>query len=263
MPFLASVEGQFGYGRPVASQIVQGSNLLIWLDSTNPQSYTSGATWSNLVPGLTKYNGILINSVPTSNVSYNGTTNTALSFNGTTQYMYSSSNLMGAAQSNQWQETREMWLYWRGTAGGFLNESGTQTPDTSWFDQQATMASNVLTYSCWNGANITTNANVVFSSLTSNTWNHIVWQHNKATNTMTAYVNGVQTFNSASISRTTPDSAVSGFYILFAAGSATNYGYGGGSYWGGAITVYRWYNTILTSNQVVQNFNAERTKYGR
>lgn len=263
MPFIASVEGQFGYGRADTNQIVQGSNLLIWLDSTNPQSYTSGTTWSNLVSGLTKYNNILVNSVTSSNVEYNGTTNTALSFNGTNQYMYSSSNLLGAAQSNNWQETREMWLYWRGTAGGFLQEAGTITPDTNWFDQQAAMSSNVLAYSVWNGANITTNARVVFSSLTSNTWNHIIWQHNKATNNLLAYVNGVQTFNQTGISRTTPDSVIASFYILFAAGSATNFGYGGGSYWGGAISVFRWYNTILTSNQVLQNYNAERARFGR
>lgn len=265
MPFIASVEGTFGYGRSVlqsGQQPTSNANLLIWLDAANTASYPgTGATWTNLVSGKTAYNFGLCNVPTTSNVVYNGTTNTSLSFNGTTQYATPNTSLLTAVQSNNWQETREYWVYWRGSPGGLTMESGVIIPDTSWYDAQASMTSNVLAYSVWQGGPMT--PYVVYSSLTSNTWNHIIWQHNKVANTMMAYVNGVQTYSNNAVARTTPDSAGSQFYTILCAGSATNFGYGSGTYLNAALGIYRWYNTILTSNQILSNYNAERTRFGR
>ncbi len=140
-------------------------------------------------------------------------------------------------------------------------ESGTINPDTSWYDAQAAMSNAFLTYSVWQGGPMT--PYIVYSNLTSNAWNHIVWQHNKATNTLLAYVNGVQTYSNNTVARTTPDSASSQFYTILCAGTATNFGYGSASYWSGALGVYRWYNIILTAAQIQSNYNAERVRFGR
>jgi hypothetical protein len=265
MPFLASVEGTFGYGRPTEqnTQPTSNANLLIWLDAANNSSYSgSGSLWTNLVTGQSAYNFSLSNSPTSSNVVYNGTTNRSISFNGTNQYATPNTSLLSAVQSNNWQETREYWTYWRGTPGCLTMESGATTPDTLWFDAQAAMSNAFLTYSVWQGT-ISMNPYIVSSSLTSNAWNHIVWQHNKATNTLLAYVNGVQTYSNNAVSRTTPDSASSQFYTILCAGSATNFGYGSASYWSGALGIYRWYNIILTAAQVQSNYNAERIRFGR
>ena len=263
MPFVASIEGTFGYGHPIlqSSQPTSNANLIIWLDATSNTSYPgSGSTWSNLVAGKTAYNFNLVNSPVSSNVVYNGTTNLSVSFNGTNQYATPATSMLTAAQSNSWQETREYWVYWRGTPGCLTMESGSATPDTAWFDAQASMTSNVLVYSVWQGS---LTAFPVYNSLTSNSWNHIIWQHNKTTNTLLAYVNGVQTYSNNTISRTTPDSASYQFYTVLCAGSATNFGYGSGSYLSGALGIYRWYNVILSSNQINSNYQAERTRFGR
>jgi len=260
MPFFASVEGVLTYQRPQSAIVM--STLQIWLDAANTSSWNGGATLSNLVSGKSVYNFSLVNSPTSSNVTYNGTTNRAVSFNGSTQYATPASSLLTAAQSNNWAETREYWVYWRGTAGCLTMESGTSTPDTSWFDAQASMSNQFLAYSVWQNATMT--AYVVNSSMTSNSWNHIVWQHNKATNTLMAYVNGVRTYSNASVARTTPDSvAETQFYTILMAGSATNFGYGSASYMNGALGVYRWYNSILTSNQIYQNFFTEQNRFGR
>lgn len=265
MPFITSVEGVFGYGHPVPSsnQPTSNANLQIWLDAANNTSYPgSGSIWTNLVSGKTAYNFNLVNSPVSSNVVYNGTTNRSISFNGTNQYATPNTSLLTAAQSNNWQETREYWVYWRGAAGCLTIEAGTAVPDTNWFDAQASMASNVLAYSVWQGNTLMT-AYQVFNSLTSNSWNHIVWQHNKATNTLLAYVNGLQTYSNNTVSRITPDSASSQFYTILCAGSVTNFGFGSGSYLNASLGLYRWYNTILSSNQVSSNYQAERTRFGR
>lgn len=263
MPFVGSVEGRFGYGapQPTAGGQVVTSNLQIWLDAGSNTSYPgSGTTWSNLVSGLSTYNFTLVNGPAASTITYNGTTNTTISFDGTNDYAVPNTSLLTLAQASSWAETREYWVYWRGSPGCLTMESGVTTPDTTWFDAQASMTSNVLVYSVWNNS---VTPYIVYSAITSNTWNHIIWQHNKATNTLSAYVNGVQTYLNNGVARITPDSAGYGFYPLLMQGSATNYGYGSATNMGGNLAIFRWYNSFLTSNQINSNYNAEKARFGR
>lgn len=260
MPLVASLAGSVAFGRPQQQQAqLVTTNLQVWLDAN---SYTSGATWSNLGNAGTTYNFGLSNSPTTTSITYNGTTNTALTFNGVNQYAAPKTSLLTLAQANSWAETREYWVYWPGTAGCLTMESGAAQPDLSWFDAQASMSGNNLVFSVWQGL-VSMTAYVVYSSLQSGAWNHIVWQHNKGTNTLIAYVNGTQTYSNAAVSRTTPDSVGAQFYPILMAGSATNFGYGSGSYLPGSLAVFRWYNSILSASQVQQNFNSERARFGR
>jgi hypothetical protein len=105
-------------------------------------------------------------------------------------------------------------------------------------------------------------AYTVYSTLTSNVWNHIVWQHNKSTNTLMAYVNGARTYSNAAVARTTPDSASAQFYTILCAPSGTNFGAGSASYLGANLAIYRWYNRILTSNEIFQNYTSEKDRFG-
>lgn len=262
MPLIGSIAGSLAFGRPqVRSNTPVQSNLQIWLDAANPSSYISGATWSNLAAAGSSYNFTLANAPNTSNVVYNGTSNTALAFNGTNQYASPKTSLLTLAQANSWAETREYWVYWSGTAGCLTMESGSATPDTSWYDAQASMTGSNLVYSLWQGGPMT--AVIVYNGLQSNAWNHIVWQHSKVTNDFIAYVNGAQTYSNGNVPRTTPDSAGAQFYPILMAGSATNFGFGSGSYLAGSLAVFRWYNRDLSAAEVAQNFSAERARFGR
>jgi hypothetical protein len=102
----------------------------------------------------------------------------------------------------------------------------------------------------------------ITNSFTSNAWNHIIWQHNKSTNTLMGYVNGAQLYSNsaASNARTTPSG---GFFPILMAGSATNFGYGSASYLQGSLGIYRWYNQIISGAQISSNYNAERGRFGR
>jgi hypothetical protein len=266
MPFVASVEGAFGYGRPniqTGGQPTSNANLQIWLDAANNTSYPgSGSTWTNLVSGQSAYNFGLYNSPISSNVVYNGTTNRSVSFNGTNQYASPNTSLRTLADAGLWAETREYWVFWSGTPGCLTMESGAITPDTNWFDAQAAMSGTTLAYSLWQG-NVAMTAYQVFNSLTSNTWNHIIWQHNDATNTLMAYLNVDQTKSNNAVARTTPQDGGAQFYTVLCAGSATNFGFGSGSYLNGALGIYRWYTSILTSAQINSNYQAERARFGR
>ena len=264
MPVTASLGSVFGFGRAQTSgnQIVY-TNLQIWIDSGNNASYPgTGTVWNNLwTPNAGSYWYNLSNGPATvSTIVYNGTSNTTLYFDGTNDYATPNTSLRTLAQENNWNETREYWVYWPGAPGCLTMESGTVTPDTSWYDAQMSVSSTGLYYSVWQGGPMTSYQ--VFSTLSANRWNHFVWQHSKSSNLLMAYVNGVQTYSNATISRTTPDSVGAGFYPILCSGSATNFGNGSASNFAGSVGIFRWYNTILTSSMVLQNYNVERARFG-
>ena len=262
MPAVGTVAGKFGFGRPPRGSAVGTTNLQVWLDAANTASYPgSGTTWSNLAASGSTYNYTLANSPTLSTVNYNGTANNAIALDGTNDYVRPNNSLLTLAQANNWAETREVWLHWRGSPGNLYHENGATTPDTGWFDAQAALSNTALTYSVWQGS-IGMTPYLVYNSLTSNAWNHIIWQHNKGTNTMMAYVNGVRTYSNAAVSRTTPDSVSLPFYLILGSGSATNFGAGSASYLGANVGVFRWYNSILSSNDINSNFSAERGRFG-
>jgi len=113
---------------------------------------------------------------------------------------------------------------------------------------------------------------ITTSSLVANQWNHIVFQYNSTsgggggiyTGTLTAYLNGAQIYNNASVSRTTPDSVGgTGYYLLLCQGDTiSNFGYNSTSNLAASIAVFRWYNATLTANQIFQNYKAEYARFG-
>ena len=262
MPFVGSTEGKMAFGRPSAttSNIVT-TNLQVWLDSGNNSSYTgSGTTWTNLVTSnAPTYNFTLTNfaGATTSNITYAGTTNRAISFDGTNDYTINNTSLLTLLAANSYKETREFWLYWPGTAGNLISELGQSAVNTSWHDAQASLSSTTLAIGVWQGASY--QAYIATTSFAANQWNHIVWQHDYGTNTLTAYLNGSQVYNNASVARQIP---TPGFFLALCQLDSTNFGYGGSSQLAASIAIFRWYNTILSPGQVLQNYNANKARFG-
>lgn len=260
MPLYTTLSGTFGYGR---QQQIQGTtSSLIYLDAGISTSYPgTGIMWSNLGTAGPGYRFTLANSPTFSTIVVNGTINSTISFDGINDYASPSTSLLTLAQANSWAESREYWVYWRGSPGCLTMESGATAPDLNWFDAQMALSNSTLTYSVWQGTTSMT-AYTVYSTLTSNVWNHIIWQHNKSTNTLMAYVNGARTYSNAAVPRTTPDSVGAQFYTILCAPSGTNFGAGSASYLGANLAIYRWYNRILTSNEIAQIYAREKDRFG-
>jgi hypothetical protein len=260
MPFINSLEFKFGFVGN-SEMLINPTNLQIWLDASSNTSYPgSGTVWSNLVTTNSAFNYNFEGGTPVvSTISFNNTLNTTLHFNGTSNYAMNSNSLLSAALSNNWAETREYWIYWRGAPSALTSEYGTYTPDSAWYDAQASMSNTSLVFSLWQGSLSTF---FVTNSFDSNAWNHIVWQYNLNTSNFATWVNGVRQFNYTNVVRQVPNTAL---YLSLGRGSATNYGWGSAAnnFLDGNFGVYRWYNTFLTSNQILQNFNAERGRFGR
>ena len=78
MPLLSSLGGQYGYGRPFNNTPIVTTNLLLYLDSGNSQSYPgSGTTWTDLsinANNATSLTGFTYSSANSGSISFDGST---------------------------------------------------------------------------------------------------------------------------------------------------------------------------------------------
>ena len=230
------------------------TNLLQWMDTANISSYTgSGSTWSNLVSSNSTYTMTLFNTPTISTFVYNGTSNSAFRLDGTTQFIGHTNN-MAPFMSNGYNETREIWFYWNGTNSILLDERGQSGGSSGWQDAQIILSNTSIWFGYWAGSLAASN---VYTGLTSNSWNHLVYQY-ISSGRLVAYVNGVQTFSNALATRQFP----SAYYLYLGLTDATTVG-GITNYFGGGIGIWRMYNEVINSNAILSNYNTEKGRFGR
>jgi hypothetical protein len=221
------------------------SNLVLYYDPSNIASYPgSGSTITNLASA----------SLPgtLSNITY---TSPAFNYSGNSQISVADNALLEPG-SGSW--TMEAWFNVSSTptSGVILGKfnNGGLAQNVSYSIRYNTSRSLFAQFS--NGSpGIFINSSTYILAL--NTWYQVVyvWTNSELTKTIDTYINGSligtvnHTFNSI-LNSTNP------LYI----GS-----YNGGEfsqYVNGKIGVTRLYNSALTSAQVLQNYNADKSKYG-
>jgi len=217
------------------------SNLVLWYDPSNSISYPgSGSTITNLASS--SLNGTM------SNITY---TNPYFSYNGNSQINVADNALLEPG-SGDW--TMEAWVYLSSSSGSKVVlgkfDPGGLSADVSYSIriQGANIYSQI-----GNGSTV---VDTPLYTLPLNTWTHVtyVWK-NVATNSLEAYINGVSA-GSVSHSFSSILNTSANLYI----GS-----YNGGEYSQymiGRIGVTRLYSAALTSAQVLQNYNANKSIYG-
>ena len=221
-----------------ADTIIQ-QGLVLNIDAANPYSY-GGA-------GTTVYdtsNTAL--SWTATNTTYNSDPIKYFSFNGSNSSLVSSTSTAYDSQTI----TMECWCYPNSLNQlGFLFEKGAVNTQYSMFFENTNFVFRTI------GGTIN-NQNLYFSPstyLTVSAWNHIVCTYNGSTKI--SYVNGVQVASVAASG--TLNTGQTNQYI-------GKYGNAGDNYpFNGRIAESRVYNIALSAAQVLQNYNATRTKYGR
>lgn len=246
MPFLASIEGSFGYGRPTqiaVSPTPVTTNLVLWYDPSNTSSYPgSGITINDLSPN--PVNGTL------TNITY---TNPYFSYNGTTSQVAVPDTAKLEPGTGDW--TMEAWFntttFKTGVILGKFDPGGLSA-DVSYSIRTNNTGGLYAQMGDGTGSfvNSTTYQTVV------STWAQVVyvWK-NIATNSLETFINGAS-IGSVAHSLGSLLNTPSNLYI----GS-----YNGGEYtqwFNGRIGIVRLYNTALTAAQVLQNYNADKSKYG-
>jgi hypothetical protein len=224
-----------------ATPSIVTSNLVLWYDPSNSVSYPgSGSTITNLAS--TSLNGTM------SNITY---TNPYFSYNGSSSQINVADNALLEPGSGDW--TMEAWVYLSSSSGSKVVlgkfDPGGGSQDVSY---SIRISGAGIYAQIGNGSGVVDTA---LYTLPLNTWTHVtyVWK-NVATNSLEAYINGVSV-NSVSHSFSSILNTTANLYI----GS-----YNGGEYsqyMNGRIGITRLYSAALTSAQVLQNYNADKSKY--
>ena len=217
-------------------------NLVLYYDPSNTNSYPgSGSTITNLAN--TSLPGTL------SNITF---TSPYFSYNGTNSQVAVADDALLEPGSGDW--TMEVWVNQSVATGSQVIlgkfDPGGGAQDVSY----AIRVSNGNVRADF--GNGTTAMNTANYALPTGTWTQLVYVFNNvANNNVITYVNGVQ-------QATTTHSFAS---ILNTSANLYLGSYNGGEYsqyFNGRIGITRLYNTALTSANVLQNYNADKGKYG-
>ena len=217
------------------------SGLQLYLDAGNVASYPgSGTTWTDLIAAntFTLYNGP---GYSTDNGGY-------LSFNPSGMQWADGSSL--ATGLTNW--TAEVWHYYTGTNSGgspcILTEMYFGNPINFTLGNTQDASPN-LQAGYFNGGWTSTPLGY---TLTAGNWYHIAGSWDGTT--IKLYVNGTVV---SSYTPDTPPTADRGGNGIRLMGRWDN-----SEFWGGRLAVVRIYNTALGNAGVVQNYTAERARFG-
>jgi hypothetical protein len=236
----------------IAPNIVT-DGLVLYLDAANTKSYPgSGTTWSDL--SRNGYNGTLTNG-PLYTSSSNGT----VALDGLNDYVAISGG--GTNNTHAWTSDgsvgssilfMEIWVKTNDSSGRIISK-----PWNGLGQYNMVVSSN--------GFSLLGNTStfISFSNIANNTWRHLnVW----ATSNQIGYVidGTISNSQSHSVVGGIPSSGNSNLTLLL--GSLYDYGSGWGGVdafsMGGEIAIFRKYNRILSPTEILQNYNATKTRYG-
>jgi hypothetical protein len=252
-----------------SNPVYQG--LFLYVDSSNFTGATSSVTNLATAPGT---NTMSTNLITLSSIAYNGTRVSSFYFNATSnQYVAAAFNMSNSLNSTmRYTETREIWVYYTGVSGSLLSEHSAYpptydyNPNSQFRTTQLTLFNSSIIVSYVQPDNTTIVSTIAYSTLQYNRWHQIVTQFTQATTpTQQVYVNGQRVYSNAGLpARNGPDIYVTQPYYAISLGSATSAApaSGGTTYFTGAVAVYRHYSTILTSTQVLYNYNYEKARFG-
>jgi len=213
------------------------NGLQLYLDAGNTSSYPgTGSTWTDLVNSM----AFTLSGSPT----YSSANGGYLSFvPASSQYAYSSTSLPSLST---W--TVETWHYFTGYTGADPCIVTEQYPGVT---SKINFSLGVDTFGglqngFWDG---TWHATPAYT-LTANAWYHIVGTYDGTT--IRLFINDTQVSTFAYTG--TPTSSQSGIVLMRR--------WDLGDYWGGRLGVVRIYNSALTTAQIDQNFQAQRSRFG-
>jgi hypothetical protein len=231
-----------GYWTSYVSFVTSG--LILNYDISNSSSYPGSGTIITDLQGNS--NATTFNS-PTYTSSGGG----YLTFNGSNQYFRTNTALgskLNPANSSTIISIF-VWVYPMDN-GVIVQEIGQTTPNTGWHDSQIEMVSGTLRFSVWQ--NQPGFASTISTPL--NNWYYVGFTYD-GTN-LRGYVNGSLSVTSGTISRSTPGANL---YYAIAHNDGTNLG--DGSFANMRFGGMQVYNTALSTNDVLNNYNSTYSRF--
>jgi hypothetical protein len=230
-------------------QIVR-NGLVLALDAADRNSYPgSGTTWTDLSGN--GYNGTLTNS-PTFSNSNGG----SIIFDGTNDYTSTSLDLSwnntNSVSISMWIKTGNL-----SQSKGFL---GTGNFEWQFRQGQYAGANSDLVFVYWDNSGGHTNGSIPSMSgfFDDTNWKHLTMTWNNSNSTILFYKNGTQIFSQVygnpSANRVSSE-------LMQIGGNVYSWD-GVGAYWNGSFSNIQTYNRTLSATEVLQNYNATKTRFG-
>ena len=212
-------------------KIINDSSLVLYLDAANSKSYVSGSTtWNDISRGGNT--GTLVNGP-----AYNSANGGSIVFDGVDDCIVVSSNANILSKTSY---TKISWFYITSYLYNIIS-GGNSGAHAFWLGGTANLRAG------HNGAWSTV---VSTTNLSLNTWYFGAVTFN-TTNGWKLYVNGVQESTSVSTTTYTGNDEI----LVGAYGTGTNV-------FAGRIAVAQVYNKVLTDQEILQNYNATKTRFG-
>ena len=234
-----------------SSAIQPVSNSYFYYDPGNASSYVSGTTLYDL-------SGNNRNATISNSPTYTSGTGGYFTFDGVNDYI-TSPNSYNAGNT---AHTLEIWIRPTAVDDCLWSDTGSQTPNSGYHSAggqifQTGPVQSIIS-NLWTGSSV---ARVVNGAATYlNNWIQVVKTYSGTT--LTGYINGTAGTPST-ISWSPPwVSIANSWYIQFGATDTTTYNVSTAGYFAGRYGIIRFYNRALTSSEVAQNYNADKTKYG-
>ena len=218
------------------------NGLVLCLDAANPKSYPgSGTTWTNL--STNRNTGTLVNS-PTYN-SANG----SFTFNGTNQYVTTTRPVEDDFTLTCWFQTNST----LGVAGSWWQGMGLVDCEVAGGanDFGLTIGAGKLLFGIGGGSADQTLVST--NSYNDGVWHYATATRNRSSGDVKLYADGnlvnSSTFNNIGSLTSPPNLTIGSLQTI-------------SSFYAGNIANVQVYNRVLTANEVLQNYNAHRGRYG-
>jgi hypothetical protein len=241
-----NIQGVTLNGVIVTDAQVVTSGLQYYIDAGNVSSYSGSGTTINNISGSAAGAATLYNTPTFTSAGQSS----YFTFDGSTQYAMTN-NLLSTVGANS--VTLETWVYTTSDNGVAVSEQGTNPPNSNWYDSQIEIVSGNLKVAMWP---YSIGGGVVVGSVTRSAWQQYTLVYNSSTTTVTGYING----STSSSYNNNRSFGGAGLYYDIMGGTATNLG--DGSYLAGRWSIFRAYNRALSVQEIQQNFNATRGRYG-
>lgn len=217
-------------------------SLVLALDAADNNSYSgSGTTWYDLTANN---NNFTLTNTPTHSTTNKG----YFDFDGTDQYALMTNSTQLASLTTNF--TAEAFIKFDSSGGQYAIFSKGSSFVQGWvlYVRQGPQFS-FIGYDSNNAS--TTTYTTASGGISTGTWYHVVYTYDQTS--VKAYINGVLQFSTS-------------LTVTFRNTDSTCYvGYNGGigtpRYWDGNIALVRIYSKALSSTEVLQNYNATKSRY--
>jgi len=226
------------------------SGLVLCYDAANKLSYPgSGTSWYDMSGN--NYTGTLTNG-PTFNNANAG----IIAFDGTNDYITTTLDL-------SWNNTNSISIsMWIKTANLSQSRGFLGTGNYEWQFRQGQYGgpNSDLVFVYWDNSGGHTNGSIPSMSgfFNDTNWKHLVMTWNNSNSTILFYKNGTQIFSQVygnpSANRVSSE-------LMQIGGNVYSWD-GAGAYWNGSFSNIQTYSRTLSATEVLQNYNATKTRFG-